>query len=389
MGGEDAPGAKRFGCRTGNDAGARNHAPLLLLLAGILILCLLLSSPAAAHVPLTPGGNTHIDDAFSVADPTKSWVIYGALSGGGDVRYYRMEMDAGDELRLSLFTPEGTASFVPGLVVIGPDTEATGVLPPSVEMPHQDDEHRRQEEMHDTGGNTAAYGAVVIEGTRPAAAEFEPFTPSALYPTADHSQKVTQPGIWYVAVYAPEASASGGNFGLAVGYREEFTLAEWLLVPFSVLGIHRWEGQSWVLILGPLAAVLGAGFGLIFRQRRRNKPNGLPINGPFGWLAATAGLLFLGTGMMLLVQTGMALTKTGMTAAVILPVVYITAAFLLGAVSLRAGLRSRGWGLKNDGVLMIVVGIVALVVWAGLIAGPVCAMAAGAGALLLGEKRVE
>ncbi|WFN33833.1 hypothetical protein L1S32_08255 [Methanogenium sp. S4BF] len=391
----DTVSIRRFGCRRNNNAAGTSPCGVVtLFFAGMLVLSLLLITPAAAHVPLTSGGNAHIDDAFPVADPTKSWVVYGALSGGGDVRYYRMDMEAGDELRLSLFTPEGAASFVPGIVVTGPGLPSAGALPPFVEMPHPDGGHHDEDHMNpltgepmdDAGGETAAYGAVVIEGTVPAGAEFEPFTPSALYPAAGYSHDVAEPGVWYVAIYAPETSASGGNFGLAVGYREEFTLSEWLLVPFSVLGIHRWEGQSWMLILGPLAVVMGAGFGLIFRRGRQNNREGMPIDGPFGWLTVTAGLLFLGTGVMLLVQTLIALSKAGMTAAAILPAVYITAAVLLGAVALRAGLHSTGWGIKTDGVLMAVVGIVALVVWAGLLIGPACAIAAGAGALVWGRK---
>lgn len=374
------------------EAGLSPFAIGILLLGGLLIACALLITPAAAHVPLTPEGNHHIDDAFVVTDPTKSWVVYGDLDGAGDVRYYSMAMAAGDELRLSLFTPEGSTAFVPGLVVMGPGLAPSGNLPPFVEMPH---DHAEEEdgEYHDGAGG---YGAVVVEGTVPAGAEFEPFTPSALYPSAEYSREVTDPGIWYVAVYAPEDAASGGNFGLAVGYREEFSLSEWLLVPFSVLAIHRWEGQSWALILGPLVLTLLVGFGLIFWRGRLEGPTAEervpPIRGPFGWLAVTAGLLYLGTGAILLVQTAIALMKAGPTAAAALPGIYLLVAVLLGSVAIRNGLRRSGrdgWGTRNGGLSMIIVGVVGLVAWAGLLIGPVLALAAGAGALVRGETRTE
>jgi predicted Zn-dependent peptidase len=51
---------------------------------------------------------------------------------------------------------------------------------------------------------------------------------------------VPQDGDYYLAVYGPE----GGNYSLAPGYVEEFTVAEWLQIPWSVISIHRWEGQS-------------------------------------------------------------------------------------------------------------------------------------------------
>ncbi|MDE4908135.1 hypothetical protein L0665_05870 [Methanogenium marinum] len=387
---------------TNNNAKVSLPTAGFLILAGLLILGSFLILPAAAHVPLTSGDNTHIDDAFPVTDPTKSWVIYGDLAGAGDVRYYQMEMVAGDELRLSLFTPEGTAAFVPGLVVMGPGLSSSGTPPSFVEMPHPDEEHHEEdiplddtmdmlhaEDGHETSEEPAIYGTVVIEGTMPAGADFEPFTPSALYPAAAYSQQVTAPGTWYVAVYAPETSASGGNFGLAVGYREEFTFSEWLLVPFSVIGIHRWEGQSWVTILGPLLLTVIAGFGLLFWQGRRERKTGTTIVGPFGWLAVTAGLFYLGTGMMLLVQTLLALSKAGMTGGAILPAVYIAVAILSGGFAIRIGLRSTGWGSKTNGISMIAVGIVGLFMWAGLLVGPVCAFAAGAGAIVYGKKRPE
>ena len=219
--------------------------------------------------------------------------------------------------------------------------------------------------------------------------QIEPFTPSALYPAAAYSQRVTVPGTWYVAVYAPEMSPSGGNFGLAVGYREEFTFSEWLLVPFSVLGIHRWEGQSWFPIFGPLVITLCAGFGLLFWRGRRDGKTNPAIDGPFGWLAVTAGLLYIGTGMMLLVQTLLALSKAGMTGGAFLPAIYITVAILAGGFALRNGTQSTGWGSKTDGFSMVAVGIVGLFLWAGLLVGPACAFAAGIGALVWGEKRPE
>ena len=117
-----------------------------------------------------------------------------------------------------------------------------------------------------------------------------------------------------------------------------------------------------------------------------------PIRGPFGWLAVTAGLLYLGTGAILLVQTVVALAKAGPTAAAVLPAIYLLVAVLLGSVALRNGLRRTGrggWGTRNGGFSMIVVGIVGLVAWAGLLLGPVLALAAGMGALVWGEKRTE
>jgi len=371
--------------------GVRRFARLPLLLGGVLILCCILLFPVAAHVPLPSGGNDHIDDAFPVTDPIKSWVVYGDLAGAGDVRYYQMEMASGDELRLSLFTPDSSAAFVPGLVVMGPGLSPSGEAPQFVEMHHHDEEihHTIDKTVSESTSEPEDYGAVFVEGTLPNGADFEPFTPSALYKMAAYSHQVTVPGTWYVAVYAPEASTSGGKFGLSIGYLEEFTLAEWLYVPLSVMGIHLWEGQSWALILGPLFVTLIVGFAMIFWQGGREGKRGPLIKGPYGWLAVTAGLLYLGTGMMLLVQTLLALAKAEPTAAAILPMVYIILSILPGWYAIHSSLRSTGWGTRSGGILMIAVGIIGLFLWAGLLVGPACAFAAGAGAIMWGEKRPE
>jgi hypothetical protein len=331
-------------CPVGRDVGTVKVWIVVLLIAA-------LACAASAHVPLAGGGNDHLEHALAVEDPTKSWVVYDRLDAGGTAKYYRFEMAAGEELRLSVFTPEASA-FSPGMVVMGPRIEPSGTVPPFVEVPE---------------GAEAA----VIPGQAPGAAEFEPFTPAALYPGAAHSVVVPVAGTYHAAVYEPDG---GGAFGLVVGFREDFSPTEFLLVPFAVIGIHQWEGQPLAFILAPMALTLIAGFGLLAVGLRRGS---VALRGLFGWLAVTAGLLYIGSGLMLLLQTAVALEKTGLAPAAVLPLIYVSIAVILGTLALRTGLRGEGRGTRQGGVLMVVIALLGLFTWAGLLLGPVLALAAG------------
>jgi hypothetical protein len=326
---------------------------------GVLLLIAALACAASGHVPLSGGGNDHLEHAFAVEDPTKSWVVYDRLDAGGTAKYYRFEMAAGEELRLSVFTPEESA-FFPGMVVMGPGIEPSGTVPPFVEVPE-------------------GAGAAVIPGAAPEEAEFEPFTPAAIYPGAAYSVVVPAAGTYHVAVFEPDG---GGAFGLVVGFREDFSPTEFLLVPFAVIGIHQWEGQLLAFILAPMALTLIAGYGLLALGLRRRS---IALRGVFGWLAVTAGLLYIGSGMMLLLQTAVALEKTGPDPAAVLPLIYVSIAVILGTLAVRTGLLREGRGSRKGGVLMVAVALLGLFTWAGLLLGPVLALAAGVLGMVRGE----
>jgi hypothetical protein len=324
-----------------------------------ILLIVALSTAASAHVPIAGGENDHLEDALVVEDPTKSWVVYDRLDAGGTAKYYRFEMGEGEELRLSVFTPEKT-EFSPGIVVMGPGIAPTGTLPPFVEVP-------------------AGEGAAVIPGQAPEETEFEPFTPAALYPGAATSLPVPAAGTYHVAVFEPD---EGGAFGLVVGFREEFSVPEFLLVPFAVIGIHRWEGQPLAFILAPLICTLLAGFGLLGWKMRAGD---IAIRGPFGWLAVSAGLFYVGTGLILLLQISVALEKTGPDPAAVLPLVYVFIAVILGSIAIRTGLADDGRGSRRGGLYMVFLGVLGLFAWAGLLIGPVLALAAGILGLVRGK----
>lgn len=311
--------------------------------AAALLVMLFAVIPALAHVPLFPEDGSSPESAIIVEDPTKSWVIYGTLPDGPAVRYYRFRMEEGERIYATLQVPRA-GGFVPGMVLAGPGIEGSGPVPPYVETPE------------DTG-------AMAIPGDLPDQPEYEPFTPSKLYPLARVDTTAPASGDYILAVYT---SGEGGNYALALGFVESYTLAEWIRVPIDLVRIHRHEGQPLLLIFAPMIAVLAAGAVLLFRRRRD-----LSL---FALAGAAAGLLFIGGGAMTLSQTAIAAAGTKPGAAILLTLVFALIPVILGILAIRVALRERiGTGER---VAMVVLGALGLFVWAGLVIGPLLAFAA-------------
>jgi uncharacterized protein YhhL (DUF1145 family) len=315
------------------------------------LLCVLLVTGAFAHVPVTTGDNEALETAIYVHDPLKSWAFYGQLREGGEAaNYVRFDMEPGQRLQVSLFTPDEN-NFTPGLVLMGPGIESRGTVPAFVTVPE-------------------GSGALVIEGIRPEKASYEPFTPSSLYERADSSVNVTAAGTYYVAVYEP---TEGGRYGLALGYREEFGVYEWIRVPVDAIRIHHWEGQSYGLILAPLLAVLVIGLGVLLRLKKRGA---FVLQSPFGWLGSFSGLLYLGSGATILIQMALALTRAPLTSLVLVTLIFALLPIIAGIALLRVAQQARERVAWQNRLKMAVLGIAGLLFWAGLVLGPVFALIA-------------
>jgi hypothetical protein len=319
--------------------------PLLFLLILILFL------PVQAHVTVSAGNNDNINAAFSVESPVKSCVIYGDLPHAGDVTYYRFSMNAGDRLSLSLMTP-GNDTPLPEMIILSP-AKATGQgsVPVQIRVP-------------------AGYAGEIISGQKPVHADYDPFSPGAVFEVANYSRQITVTGTYYVAVVSP---ADETRYSLAVGYLEGFTPAEWVLVPVNGISTYLWEGQSDIAVVAPFLAVIVFGLVLIARREHRkgNKPS-LP-----SWLASCAGLSYLGGAAITLVQMGRALRLTGPSPAVAATLVFAIMPVVLGLWMLRIA-RSPALCSLRSRVFLALIGALGLVFWAGLIIGPLIAFAAAA-----------
>jgi hypothetical protein len=318
--------------------------------AAVALLALLIAvTPALAHAPFFPGDE---QSAITVENPTESRVIYDTLPDGPAARYYRFRVEEGERIYATLQVPRA-GEFVPGIVLAGPGIEGAGPVPPYVEGPE-------------------GAGASAVPGRLPERPEYEPFTPSKLYPLARIDITAPAPGDYTLAVYT---SGEGGNYALALGSVESYTLAEWVCIPVDLVRIHCHEGQPLVLILAPMIAVLAAGAVLLLLRRR-------PLS-LFVLAGSAAGLLFIGGGAMTLSQTAIAAIGTDPGAAILLTLALALIPVILGALALRVALRERvGAGER---AAMAVLGVLGLFVWAGLVIGPLLAFTA---ALMPARRRI-
>jgi len=319
------------------------------LLTVFFILLMVIILPVDAHVPISADNNKNLNTALSVENPLKSYAIYGHLHDAGDGGYYQFNLNTGDQLKLSLMST-GFDAPVPDMVVMSPgNSESINDLPQTIDVP-------------------PGYRAEMIKGQKPVTAEYEPFSPAAIFNVASYTKNITQPGTYYVAVISP---ADETQYSVAVGYLEEFSLQEWVLVPINLINTHLWEGQSIIAILTPFLAIFILGLILIARRERDNK-----IKKPRSfWLATIVGLCYLGGASIVLVQMVRVLRVTGPSAGVIITLIFALIPILLGIWALRIA-RSPSPQSKKDRVSLGIIGLLGLLFWAGLIIGPVIAIIA-------------
>ncbi|MDH4197007.1 MAG: hypothetical protein OEW05_06355 [Candidatus Aminicenantes bacterium] len=314
-----------------------------------------LAAVLTAHVPLQHGRNDSLASALRIENFTKSWALYEKLERPGTALYYRFELRTGDKLHFSLFAPERT-EFAPTIYILGPGLPVPDGWPDALEVP-------------------AGYGAIVIPSRPGHAPEYEPFTPTYLYPLVEYDYVATTAGTYYAAVHEPQRA---GAFGLAIGYVESFSPSEWLLIPLDTARIRLWEGQSRLFAFGPAVLVLVLGL-LVMASRRRGAP-GSPPTAKF-WLATIGGLLCLGTSAVVLVQMGRAAARGLLVPAMLVSLFLAIVPALVGILALRAARKSTGRRGPRPG--LIILGLAGFVFWAGFLAGPAMILLAG---LLPGKR---
>jgi hypothetical protein len=331
-----------------NIAGFFRFRVLLLLVLVVLFYSI---TPVTAHAPLGAGSNEQLSNATKIAQPEKSYVIYNELHEGNEAQYYRFTMENGQVLSGSLQVP-GPDSMVPSIVIIGPGITTSGEVPQFVEIP-------------------PGSGAKVIPGSKPGKPSFEPFTPQQIYEVARFNEPITVPGDYYIAIYGNE----GGKYSLAPGSLEQFTVAEWLTIPYSVIGIHVWEGQSATGVIAPFFIVVIGGIALLFL---RQKKTGVFYSVP-AWVGFAAGLFYIGGAAVTTLQLIHAVVQTGYVPQILVTLIFISAPFILGILLLKISSELSGPGTipSRKAIELIILGFLGLLFWAGFIAGPLLAIISG------------
>jgi hypothetical protein len=309
----------------------------------VLLALLLLTSTASAHVPLIPEGNDNLTSATLIGDPAKSWAAYGMLEPDTP-QYYGFYAKQGERISLSLLSSTNSQEkdFQPGMALMGPGIASEGTLPEFVNLPE-------------------GYGALAVEGMRSEEAFYEPFGPGSYYQQAKLNISAPESGIYYVAAY----SSSSGHYSLVIGYLEEFSFMERIINPLQMISVYKWEGQSLTTVLMPWIVAFMAGAFIVIRSRRRT---------PYMSAGTMAAFLFIGTSASILSQMIFSLihaSATGQEIAVTLFLALFPA--LLGVLALRLA-RGEAGILQRS--LLAVIGTITLLIGAGLILGPVLAVAA-------------
>ena len=345
------------------------------VVSSLLLVLLLLSFAAAGHVPLIGGGNEDISSALHISNPAKSWAVYAVLENETE-HYFSFDFKEGDRIYLGLLksTDPADEGFLPDLLLMGPgigrSSNSVAGQPEGIIIPEKTallENMVLPESLKDLG----VQAAEVREET----ATYEPFGASSYIKLAEINLSAPQSGRYYAAVYMNRteeqasglsaASANGkGHYGLAVGYREEYSFTDRMIAPIKTAWVYIWEGQSLAMVLIPYLVALIVGGLIYWRGGRRS---------PFSLAGILAGFLFLGTSSLVLTQMIYSLTRAPYG-----PEVYITMAIilfhaLLGVASIRLA-RGEAGILQRS--LLAVIGTIALLGGSGMILGPILGIAA-------------
>ena len=308
------------------------------IIAFVLLLALL-PPIASAHVPGIAEGRLTL-----VPDAEKSYAWYGLLEDRNEVDSYLITIDEGGEIRLALSTPDSETA--PALALTGPGIDSADPLPGGIVLPE-------------------GQGSIVVPPDPAAMASYEPFTPMALFERADLSLQAPSSGQYQVLVYGDE-----GRYTLATGYLEEFSIAEWVLVPVQVLAVRTWQGQPLPLVLLPVIITVVAG---VVWFRKRTEEIRL---WPGAWLLVVAGFSYIGSGILIITEMVLAGMLTGPDSSMTITVFLAAFPLAIGGLMVRGAGRLTGPPSLRDRGVILLYGILGFAVWAGVILGPVLAIAA-------------
>jgi len=328
-----------------------------LFLSVVLLVMLSLAFPASAHVPLLAGGNENISSAMHITDPGKSWAVYGSLEKDA-AHYYSFDFEEGEQIYLSLFkSSDGKEKdFLPALLLLGPGLNTSGLPPGQLVLPPPASDSK----------------ILMAQGKSAPNAVYEPFGPGSFIELAEINITAPESARYYATVYGKAdssnstngADSSLGHYGLAVGYREEFSFSERITTPLRLISVYLWEGQSLGLILIPYLVAEILALLIFWRGSRRTS---------FCLAGSLAGFLFLASSASVFTQMVYSLTRAPFGQEVYITVAIAVFHALLGVAAIRL---ARGEAGILQRVLLAVLGTLALLAGSGLIMGPILAVAA-------------
>lgn len=166
-----------------------------------------LAAISEAHKPSYGGDWDTPEDAFEVADPDISIVVYREIVCDSPELWLTFEATAGEDVWVQLGVPEidRLSSFKPSMAVIGPGLPADGAGDLPFDVP-------------------AGLGAVVIPSGE-ISSFYEPFTQTSSWIHAERWVTMPQDGTSYLVAWNPEGTT--GKLWLAMGLVEDFSDVDW------------------------------------------------------------------------------------------------------------------------------------------------------------------
>ncbi len=321
---------------------------LILLLISLSVAGILIIPMSTAHVPIIPGTNNTLNSATHIDNPTKSWVVYGIIKNPADPSYFQLNMSKGEEIYAMLLksTAPDSSSFHPVLAVIGPGLGNLGNLPSNVRVPDGD-------------------GYIVVSPPPISrSAEYEPFGADSFYEVSEYIANSTVTGTYYLAI----SSNTSGNYGLAVGQSEQYTILEWITLPYFLIFVYMWLGENILLVLSPVLITLAIGLPILYRICRRK----MQKDRLYYWTAGISGLLFLGTGFLTIFQMLFNLLRTGSDISALITMGLAAMPLAIGLIILWLTTRYKGKKLRQF-IITGILGVVGLFALGGLFIGPALA----------------
>jgi hypothetical protein len=208
--------------------------------------------------------------AQDLPDPRISRALYGTLAEGEQFDAYRFQGPSDETapavtIPVQLLVPAspGNAALRPTIVIVGfGESSATAGLPPSVV------EHLRSVQA------TVPLTVAVDPGADPRGSEYEPFVAETLWQGASTKMAVEAGKTYYVIVFDPAGAT--GEYRLALGEAERFTLGEALATPVDILriklGLYGQDAFNWgfaAILAGVTGAVAVLAWWLARRRRAR------------------------------------------------------------------------------------------------------------------------
>ncbi len=292
-----------------------------------------------AHVPVESSGNNQITNATRIENPTKSWAIYNTMPAGITTQYFEIPIKSGEKLYFSLFFPvrQDQAKFDVSLYLIGSGISGQSVID-HVQIPT----------------NMLAKQIPVNKEVK---ATYEAFGPSVYKQGAKYENSGLRPGTYFLAVVSNGLS---GNYGLAVGYKESFTVLEQILTPVNVIQVYIWEGQNLLFVLMPYLIMLLLGSVLLVRRKFTNS------------LLGVAALLGFGSTFSFLLQMTYSAVLSALTPEIIISLIFAGLPLIFSIPVFRYSRKEQYSNLNLFTILVL--SFIGLFTWAGLILGPVIAI---------------